>query len=158
MTTSRRSFVARTAGLVGASTLATRAGADMNPGQQDAWSKQVERWGATVSSDEHDIPQNVVDLALEVMKFPRHLGIHSGGMVLTRRPVGEVVPIEHARKEKRTVVQWDKDDCAWMGLVKFDLLTSRSSLICPQPLRRHFPTSMLTKSSISGGISPIARR
>ncbi len=93
-----------------------------SPGQQDAWSKQVERWGATISSDEHDIPRNVVDLAIEVMKFPRHLGIHSGGMVLTRRPVGEVVPIEHARKEKRTVVQWDKDDCAWMGLVKFDLL------------------------------------
>ncbi|MGV8896436.1 MAG: error-prone DNA polymerase [Rhodoglobus sp.] len=93
-----------------------------SPGQQDAWSKQVERWGATISSDEHDIPRNVVDLAIEVMKFPRHLGIHSGGMVLTRRPVGEVVPIEHARKENRTVVQWDKDDCAWMGLVKFDLL------------------------------------
>ncbi|MBC7591292.1 MAG: error-prone DNA polymerase [Salinibacterium sp.] len=93
-----------------------------SPGQQDAWSKQVERWGATISSDEHDIPQNVVEMALEVMKFPRHLGIHSGGMVLTKRPVGEVVPIEHARKEKRTVVQWDKDDCAWMGLVKFDLL------------------------------------
>ena len=42
--------------------------------------------------------------------------------MLTDRPVGEVVPIEHARMEKRTVVQWDKDDCAWMGLVKFDLL------------------------------------
>lgn len=93
-----------------------------SPGQQDAWSKQVERWGALVSSDDHDIPQLVVDLALEVMKFPRHLGIHSGGMVLTKRPVGEVVPIEHARMEKRTVVQWDKDDCAWMGLVKFDML------------------------------------
>ncbi len=93
-----------------------------SPGQQDAWSRQVERWGATVSSAEHDIPEPVVELAKEVMKFPRHLGIHSGGMVLTKRPVGEVVPIEHARKEKRTVVQWDKDDCAWMGLVKFDLL------------------------------------
>lgn len=93
-----------------------------SPGQQDAWSRQVERWGATVSSAEHDIPEPVVALAKEVMKFPRHLGIHSGGMVLTKRPVGEVVPIEHARKEKRTVVQWDKDDCAWMGLVKFDLL------------------------------------
>lgn len=93
-----------------------------SPGQQDAWSRQVERWGAVVSSDDHDIPENVVGLALEVMKFPRHLGIHSGGMVLTRRPVGEVVPIEHARMDKRTVVQWDKDDCAWMGLVKFDLL------------------------------------
>lgn len=93
-----------------------------SPGQQDAWSKQVERWGATVSSADHDIPDSVVGLAMEVMKFPRHLGIHSGGMVLTQRPVGEVVPIEHARMEKRTVVQWDKDDCAWMGLVKFDLL------------------------------------
>ncbi len=43
-------------------------------------------------------------------------------MVLTDRPVGEVVPIEHARMENRTVIQWDKDDAAWMGLVKFDLL------------------------------------
>ena len=93
-----------------------------SPGQQDAWSKQVERWGAVVSSADHDIPPLVVELAHEVLKFPRHLGIHSGGMVLTDRPVGEVVPIEHARMEKRTVLQWDKDDCAWMGLVKFDLL------------------------------------
>ncbi|MGJ8721166.1 MAG: error-prone DNA polymerase [Salinibacterium amurskyense] len=93
-----------------------------SPGQQDAWSKQMERWGSDVSGIDHDIPDSVLELAQQVMKFPRHLGIHSGGMVLTQRPVGEVVPIEHARKEKRTVVQWDKDDCAWMGLVKFDLL------------------------------------
>ncbi|WP_207456920.1 error-prone DNA polymerase [Herbiconiux sp. SYSU D00978] len=92
-------------------------------GQQDAWSKQVERWGSDVSTaSDHDIPPLVVSLAHQVLRFPRHLGIHSGGMVLTDRPVGEVVPIEHARMEKRTVVQWDKDDCAWMGLVKFDLL------------------------------------
>jgi error-prone DNA polymerase len=94
-----------------------------SPGQQDAWSKQVERWGATLSTgDENDIPQPVVDLAMQLLKAPRHLGIHSGGMVLTDRPVGEVVPIEHARMENRTVIQWDKDDAAWMGLVKFDLL------------------------------------
>ena len=94
-----------------------------SPGQQDAWSKQVERWGATLSSeDDNDIPQPVVDLAVQLLKAPRHLGIHSGGMVLTDRPVGEVVPIEHARMENRTVIQWDKDDAAWMGLVKFDLL------------------------------------
>ncbi|TFC87249.1 error-prone DNA polymerase [Cryobacterium sp. TMT4-31] len=91
-------------------------------GQQDAWSKQVERWGSAVSSPDHDIPDQVADLASQVLGFPRHLGIHSGGMVLTDRPVGEVCPIEHARKENRTVLQWDKDDCAWMGLVKFDLL------------------------------------
>ncbi|HEY8590770.1 MAG TPA: error-prone DNA polymerase [Naasia sp.] len=91
-------------------------------GQQDAWSRQVERWGGDVQSQDHDIPEPVVDLAQQVLKFPRHLGIHSGGMVLTDRPVGEVCPIEHARMENRTVLQWDKDDCAWMGLVKFDLL------------------------------------
>ncbi|WP_157426186.1 error-prone DNA polymerase [Agromyces salentinus] len=91
-------------------------------GQQDAWTRQVERWGAVVSTDDHDIPAPVVELAEQLLSFPRHLGIHSGGMVLTDRPVGEVCPIEHARKEHRTVLQWDKDDCAWMGLVKFDLL------------------------------------
>ena len=94
-----------------------------SPGQQDAWSKQVERWGATLSTEgDNDIPQPVVDLAMQLLKAPRHLGIHSGGMVLTDRPVGEVVPIEHARMENRTIIQWDKDDAAWMGLVKFDLL------------------------------------
>ncbi|MBB5631977.1 error-prone DNA polymerase [Cryobacterium mesophilum] len=93
-----------------------------SPGQQDAYSKQVERWGALVESGDHDIPEPVIELAQQVLTFPRHLGIHSGGMVLTDRPVGEVVPIEHGRMDGRTVVQWDKDDCAWMGLVKFDLL------------------------------------
>lgn len=94
-----------------------------SPGQQDAWSRQVERWGATLESGpDHDIPDQVIAYATELMKAPRHLGIHSGGMVLTDRPVGEVVPVEHARMENRTVIQWDKDDAAWMGLVKFDLL------------------------------------
>ncbi|MFS0868046.1 error-prone DNA polymerase [Microbacterium sp. 179-B 1A2 NHS] len=94
-----------------------------SPGQQDAWSKQVERWGGTVDTPgDHDIPDRVIAYASELLKAPRHLGIHSGGMVLTDRPVGEVVPIEHARMENRTVIQWDKDDAAWMGLVKFDLL------------------------------------
>ena len=92
-----------------------------SPGQQDAWSKQVERWDGPVPGA-HDIPDRVLEYASALMKAPRHLGIHSGGMVLTERPVGEVVPIEHARMEKRTVIQWDKDDAAWMGLVKFDLL------------------------------------
>ncbi len=94
-----------------------------SPGQQDAWSKQVEQWGATLSTGpEHDIPDRVIEFASELLKAPRHLGIHSGGMVLTDRPVGEVVPIEHARMENRTIIQWDKEDAAWMGLVKFDLL------------------------------------
>ncbi|MBM7784238.1 error-prone DNA polymerase [Tenggerimyces flavus] len=93
-----------------------------SPGQQDAWSKQVESWGKVESQADNDIPPSVSDLAGELLTFPRHLGIHSGGMVLTDRPVGEVCPIEPGRMKDRTVLQWDKDDCAWMGLVKFDLL------------------------------------
>ncbi|MDP9822933.1 error-prone DNA polymerase [Nocardioides massiliensis] len=90
-------------------------------GQQDAWSKQIDGWGKEVSRD-LGIPEPVVDLAEQLIGAPRHLGIHSGGMVLTERPIGEVVPIERGRMDKRTVLQWDKDAAASMGLVKFDLL------------------------------------
>ena len=57
-----------------------------------------------------------------MQRLPRHLGIHSGGMVICDRPVGEVCPVEWARMPGRTVLQWDKDDCAYAGLVKIDLL------------------------------------
>lgn len=92
-----------------------------SPGQQDAWSKQLDGWGREIPAD-LGIPEPVVDLAEQLIGAPRHLGIHSGGMVLTERPIGEVVPIERARMDKRTVLQWDKDACESMGLVKFDLL------------------------------------
>ncbi|MGI8457439.1 MAG: error-prone DNA polymerase [Propionibacteriaceae bacterium] len=91
-------------------------------GQQDAWSKQIESWGEITFDDGHDIPAAVVDLGAQLLQAPRHLGIHSGGMVLTERPVGEVVPIERGRMDNRTILQWDKDSAAWMGLVKFDFL------------------------------------
>ncbi len=93
-----------------------------SPGQQDAWSKQVERYGALHDADHDDIPAQVVEHANALLTFPRHLGIHSGGMVICDRPVIEVCPVEHARMPGRTVLQWDKDDCASAGLVKFDLL------------------------------------
>jgi error-prone DNA polymerase len=96
-----------------------------SPGQQDAWSKQIERWQGPVGDTAiapAGMPDQVVELADELLGFPRHLGIHSGGMVICDRPVSEVVPVEWARMEGRTVVQWDKDDCAAAGLVKFDLL------------------------------------
>ncbi|WP_299056143.1 error-prone DNA polymerase [uncultured Nocardioides sp.] len=100
-----------------------------SPGQQDAWSKQISSWarvmvaeGGTEEDPGIDVPAPVLDLADKFLGAPRHLGIHSGGMVLTRRPIGEVCPIEHASMEKRTVLQWDKDACEYMGLVKFDLL------------------------------------
>src|SRR5206468_4500305 len=68
------------------------------------------------------IPPLALQLASEVLDFPRHLGIHSGGMVMADRPLIEFCPIEWARMEGRSVLQWDKDDCAAAGLVKFDLL------------------------------------
>ncbi|MEX2532496.1 MAG: error-prone DNA polymerase [Nitriliruptoraceae bacterium] len=68
------------------------------------------------------IPRQVRAIATELLDVPQHLGIHSGGMVLSHRPLADVCPIEHARRDGRTVLQWDKDDCAAVGLVKFDLL------------------------------------
>ncbi|WP_431832966.1 error-prone DNA polymerase [Corynebacterium freneyi] len=67
-------------------------------------------------------PEQVTALAERLRGQPRHLGIHSGGMVICDRPIADVVPVEWARMENRSVVQWDKDDCAAAGLVKFDLL------------------------------------
>ena len=92
-------------------------------GQQDAWSKQISRWnGLADSPDVEDIPEPVIDLALQISNLPRHMGIHSGGMVICDRPIADVCPVEWARMENRSVLQWDKDDCAAIGLVKFDLL------------------------------------
>jgi error-prone DNA polymerase len=91
-----------------------------SPGQQDAWSKSVDPRDPI--GTETEIPAPVVELASQLERLPRHLGIHSGGMVICDRPVGEVCPIEWARMEGRSVLQWDKDDCASAGLVKFDLL------------------------------------
>ncbi len=91
-------------------------------GQQDAWSKQVSRWNGVGKEVGTDIPASVLELAQQIEGFPRHLGIHSGGMVICDRPIADVCPVEWARMENRSVLQWDKDDCAAVGLVKFDML------------------------------------
>jgi error-prone DNA polymerase len=91
-------------------------------GQVDAWSKQLDFYASVNGQTDRAIPDEVLALAAEVEHFPRHLGIHSGGMVMCDRPVVEVCPVEWGRMKDRTVLQWDKDDCAAAGLVKFDLL------------------------------------
>ena len=58
----------------------------------------------------------------EMQDLPRHLGQHSGGMVICQGQLDAVVPLENASMPGRVVVQWDKDDCADMGIVKVDLL------------------------------------
>ncbi len=92
------------------------------PGALDAWSKQVDGYQLSATPAEVGVPEPVMALARQIQGFPRHLGIHSGGMVICDRPVVEVCPVEWARMENRSVLQWDKDDCAAVGLVKIDLL------------------------------------
>ncbi|PSL06182.1 DnaE-like error-prone DNA polymerase [Haloactinopolyspora alba] len=91
-----------------------------SPGQVDAWSRHIGHHEPI--PDDVGIPEHVAKLVYRMLRLPRHLSIHSGGMVLCDRPVGEVCPVEWASMPGRSVLQWDKDDCAAAGLVKFDLL------------------------------------
>jgi error-prone DNA polymerase len=58
----------------------------------------------------------------QIQDLPRHLGQHSGGMVFCQGRLDDIVPLENASMPGRVVIQWDKDDCADMGLIKVDLL------------------------------------
>ncbi len=73
---------------------------------------------------EKDAPTTVhlASLASQLVDFPRHLSIHPGGFLLGHRPVDEIVPIEPATMEARTVIQWDKYDVDNLALFKVDLL------------------------------------
>jgi DNA polymerase III alpha subunit len=70
----------------------------------------------------HPVIQTFGRLWGEIQDLPRHLGQHSGGMVICHGRLDDVVPLENASMPNRVVVQWDKDDCADMGIVKVDLL------------------------------------
>jgi len=63
-----------------------------------------------------------VELCERLQDLPRHLGQHSGGMVICQKQLNKVVPLERASMPDRSVVQWDKEDCADLGLIKIDLL------------------------------------
>jgi len=63
-----------------------------------------------------------LELCMRIQNLPRHLGQHSGGMVICQGQLDCVVPLERASMPDRTVVQWDKEDCADLGIIKVDLL------------------------------------
>jgi error-prone DNA polymerase len=63
-----------------------------------------------------------LELSMRIQDLPRHLGQHSGGMVICQGQLNHVVPLERASMPGRTVVQWDKEDCADLGIIKVDLL------------------------------------
>jgi DNA polymerase III alpha subunit len=63
-----------------------------------------------------------LELCMRIQDLPRHLGQHSGGMVICQGQLNSIVPLERASMPGRTVVQWDKEDCADLGIIKVDLL------------------------------------
>ncbi len=108
------------------------------PAQADRIARRIGRGGARELGDgERDLAAELAALGFDpeapvmvhfrrlwwrMLHLPRHTGQHSGGMVLARGRLDEVVPMEPAAMPGRTVIQWDKDDCADLGLIKVDLL------------------------------------
>ena len=85
------------------------------------------------------------ELCLAVQDMPRHLGQHSGGMVICQGQLDSVVPLEPASMPGRVVVQWDKEDCADMGIIKVDLLGLGMMAVLKDSLelvRKHYPTEV----------------
>ena len=80
--------------------------------------------------------QWLLTLCAEIDGFPRHLGIHVGGMLVTRTPLIDLVPIERATMPGRVVTQFDKEDIEALGLVKIDLLSLRTLGVVSDALDR----------------------
>src|SRR5271156_1312873 len=86
-----------------------------------------------------------LELCLHLKDLPRHLGQHSGGMVICQGQLNRVVPLERASMPGRTVVQWDKEDCADLGLIKVDLLGLGMMAVlkdCLELIPQHYETKL----------------
>lgn len=89
-------------------------------------SKKVERQFEDLTQNhpqKNSIKEKIEYIATEMQNFPRHLSIHSGGFTLSADPIVDIVPIEPARMEGRTIIQWDKYDLDTLGLIKVDVLS-----------------------------------
>jgi error-prone DNA polymerase len=87
---------------------------------KDTAERQFREAGFT--PNKHPLIGKFLDLYMTIQDLPRHLGQHSGGMVICQGQLDSVVPLEPATMPGRVVIQWDKEDCADMGIVKVDLL------------------------------------
>ncbi len=115
--------------------------------QIDALAKQLTQWSdasdvtlqtwnaAGVEGPSPEIAAHVIRLTRELLGFPRHIGIHVGGFVITRSRLDGIAPIEPATMKGRTVLQWDKDDLSLLNLLKVDVL----ALGMLTMLRKTFP-------------------
>ncbi|HEV2619056.1 MAG TPA: error-prone DNA polymerase, partial [Acidobacteriaceae bacterium] len=88
-------------------------------GPNDTMAHSFQHAGFDIS---HPRIAKYLELCLRIQYLPRHLGQHSGGMVICQGQLNQVVPLERASMPGRTVVQWDKEDCAGLGIIKVDLL------------------------------------
>ncbi len=122
----------------------------------DALAKNLDRWGEAASAErvaelglnpEDPIIKRVLILTRQLMGFPRHLSQHVGGFVITRSALSDLVPIENAAMEDRTVIEWDKDDIDAMGMLKVDCL-GLGMLTC---IRKAL--ELLQEGAEGGGIS-----
>jgi error-prone DNA polymerase len=111
-------------------------------GPNDTMARHFAQAGFDVS---HPRIARYLDLCLRLKDLPRHLGQHSGGMVICAGMLNRVVPIERASMPGRTVIQWDKEDCADMGLIKVDLLGLGMMAVLKDSIElipRHYNTSI----------------
>lgn len=86
-----------------------------------------------------------LELSMRIQDLPRHLGQHSGGMVICQGQLNRIVPLERASMPGRTVVQWDKEDCADLGIIKVDLLGLGMMAVihdCLQLIPQHYGESI----------------
>jgi len=103
----------------------------LSPDRIDAIAKNLDLWSGPAAPERlrevglnPDDPgvRRLIDLTAELVGFPRHLSQHVGGFVITRTALSDLVPIENAAMEERTVIEWDKDDIDAMGMLKVDCL------------------------------------
>ncbi len=87
--------------------------------------KEVEKniSALTKNSNIPNVQDKILKISSELEGFPRHISIHSGGFTLSADPIIEIVPVEPARMENRTIIQWDKYDLDYLGLLKVDVLS-----------------------------------
>ncbi len=85
----------------------------------EPWFSQISTLGLSIDSSK---AQQLISLVEQIKGFPRHLSQHVGGFIISSGPLHELVPVENAAMDNRTVIQWDKDDLETLALLKVDVL------------------------------------
>jgi error-prone DNA polymerase len=112
---------------------------DLLAKSQGKWGVRSAGYDPEEEAERYGVPMQLweqfVDLQSAIQGYPRHLSIHTGGMIITRSRLDEVVPLERATMPGRVVVQWDKDNVEDAGLIKLDLLSLRTLSAIDECLR-----------------------